>query len=154
MPSLTIAARKEDLMGLFSRKKNEDPTEKAMRRAENISGGKGLSGKLMKGLMGADNAAQLSSAIDTARQAQATTALQNQGLPTIPATVLTLSDTGKLINFDPVVDMTVTLDSGEQTQLQALVPKLQIPRAGDRVLLMQNPQLPGQYAYSGLAPQQ
>lgn len=141
-------------MGLFGRKKNEDATERAMRQAENIAAGKGLSGKLMKGFMGAENAAQLGSAMDTARQAQAAMALQAQGLPTIPATVVDLSDTGKLINFDPVVDMTATLESGEQVQLQTLVSKLQIPRVGDRVLLMQNPQLPGQYTYSGLAPQQ
>ena len=141
-------------MGLFSRKKNEDATERAMRQAENIAAGKGLSGKLMKKFMGADFAAEMGSAMDLTRQAQAAAALQAQGLPTISATVVALSDTGSLINHDPVVDMTVTLDSGEQTQLQTLVSKLQIPRVGERVLLMQDPQHPGQYLYSGLAPQQ
>ncbi|MGO1851876.1 MAG: hypothetical protein ACTH0V_00520 [Microbacteriaceae bacterium] len=141
-------------MALFGRKKNEDATEKAMRQAENIAAGKGLTGKLMKGFMGSEHAAQLGDAMNTARQAQAAAALQGQGLPTEQATVVAISDTGQLINFDPVVNLTVTLASGEQAALQTLVSKLQIPRPGDQVLLMQNPQLPGQYVYGGLAPHQ
>ncbi|WP_353113716.1 hypothetical protein [Microbacterium sp.] len=140
-------------MGLFGRKKSEDATEKAMQQAEDIAAGRGLTGKLMKGFMGADNAAQLGAAMDTARQAQATAAMQAQGLPTVEAVVVSLADTGQLINFDPVIDLTATLDGGEQVQLQTLVSKLQIPRPGDRVLLMKHPQLPGQYVYGGLAPQ-
>lgn len=140
-------------MGLFGRKKAADSTEKAMSQAENIAAGKGLTGKLVKGLMGSEHASRLGTAMDSARQAQTAAALQAQGLPTIPATVVALADTGQLINFDPVVNLTVSLESGEQAQLQTLVSKLQVPRTGDQVLLMQNPQLPGQYVYGGLAPQ-
>jgi hypothetical protein len=137
-------------VALFGRKK-EDRTEKAMRQAEDIAAGKGLTGKLMKGFMGAENAAQLGAAVGTARQAQEAAALQAQGLPTINATVVQLADTGQLINFDPVVVIVATLENGQQINFQTLVSKLQIPRPGDRILVMQHPQQPGQFIYGGLA---
>lgn len=101
-------------MGLFGRKKPEDnPQEAAMRQAENIAAGKGLTGKLVKGFIGSDNATKIGAAMETARQAQGAASLQAQGLPTVNATVVSLTDTGKLINFDPVVDLVASLDSGE-----------------------------------------
>jgi hypothetical protein len=62
-----------------------------------------------------------------------------------------LADTGQLINYDPVVIISATLETGEQINFQTLVSKLQIPRPGDRILVMQHPQQPGQFVYGGLA---
>jgi hypothetical protein len=57
-----------------------------------------------------------------------------------------------MINNDPVVNLSVTLEGGQALQLdQTLVSKLQIPRVGDSVTLIPNPAQPGTYVYGGLA---
>lgn len=137
-------------MGLFGRKKSDDSTERAMKQAEKIAVGKRMTGKLMKGFMGANNVAQLGAAMDSATAAQNASMMRAQGHPTIEATVDVVGDTGQLINFDPVINVTATLVDGAQVQLRTLVSKLQIPRQGDRILLMQNTDLPGKYLYAGL----
>lgn len=139
-------------MGLFGNKKSqEERTEDAMRQAEKLVGGKGLSGKLAKGFMGADNMAKFGQGLDAARDAQAAAAVAASGTPGVPGKVTALSDTGQLINFDPVVNLSVTLDSGQVVEMQTLVSKLQIPRVGDSVNLIPHPTQPGTYVYGGLA---
>ncbi|KUM30979.1 hypothetical protein AQ436_15735 [Arthrobacter sp. EpRS66] len=123
----------------------------AMKQAEDIAAGKGLTGKLVKGLMGKDNAARFGSAVDAARHAQLGAQLQAQSLPQIGATVTALVDTGKLVNFDPVVDLQARCDDGRTVQLQVVVSKLQVPQVGDRINLMANPSNPSEYLYAGLA---
>ena len=73
-------------------------------------------------------------------------------MPGIKATVTALADTGTLINNDPVVNLSVTLEGSQTLQLdQTLVSKLQIPRVGDSITLIPNPAQPGSYVYGGLA---
>ncbi len=73
------------------------------------------------------------------------------GVPTIPAVVVSISDTGKLVNFDPVVDLVLQLTgvTADPITLRTLVSKLRIPRAGDQVLLVADPADPGGYLYAG-----
>lgn len=138
-------------MGLFGKKKsNEERTADAMRTAENMVAGKGLTGRLGKSFMGAENAALLGQGLDSARNAQEAAALAAAGIPGVPATVTNISDTGQLINFDPVVVLTATLADGQVVTLQTLVSKIQVPRTGDTVSLIQNPAQPGTYVYGGL----
>ena len=63
------------------------------------------------------------------------------GAPTTQAVVVSIADTGKLVNFDPVVDL-VLQPSGaaDRVALQTIVSKLRIPRVGDQVLLIADPQ--------------
>jgi hypothetical protein len=56
--------------------------------------------------------------------------------------------TGRLVNFDPVVRLAGT---AERIELQPIVSKPRIPRPGDQVLLLANPQQPGTYLYAGTA---
>ncbi|WP_258166241.1 hypothetical protein [Paenibacillus sp. PCH8] len=89
---------------------------------------------------------------EEAKQAQLAT---SGSLPlTATATVITITDTGKLINFDPIVvlvlEVTETNGTPYQRTLETLVSKMQIPRVGDRVGLGQNPANPSELIYMGL----
>ena len=145
-------------MGLFgnSKKSQEERTEDAMQKAEGLVRGKGIMGKVTKGFMGSDFTDQMSQGLQAGRDAQAAVAANAaaaaSGVPGIKATVTSLADTGTLINNDPVVNLSVTLEGGQAVQLdQTLVSKLQIPRVGDSVTLIPNPAQPGTYVYGGLA---
>jgi hypothetical protein len=144
-------------MGLFgnSKKSDEERTEDAMKRAEDLVGGKGLMGKVTKGFMGSDFTDKMSQGLQAGRDAQATVAANAaaaaSGVPGVKATVTALADTGKMINNDPVVNLSVTLEGGQTLQLETLVSKLQIPRVGDSVTMIANPAQPGTYVYGGLA---
>lgn len=133
-------------MGLFRKS-----TEEAMDQAEKIAKGKGLTGRLAKGFMGAENMERLQGGLDSARSSQMAQQMAASGAPTVRAQVTALSDTGQLINYDPVVMLSATLPDGTAVQLQATVSKIQIPRVGDHVLLMDNPGQPGTYLYAGLS---
>ncbi|MBR2564093.1 MAG: hypothetical protein IKE29_05675 [Paenibacillus sp.] len=136
------------MMGWFTRKnKPEDAVAKADRMMN-----KGLTGMMMKGLVPKEHREAINQSLDTAKQAQ----LASSGsLPlTATATVLSVTDTGKLINFDPIVVLVLEVkETGGHTYqrtMETLVSKLQIPRAGDRVGLGQNPANPSELIYMGL----
>lgn len=145
-------------MGLFgnSKKSDEERTEDAMQQAEKLVSGKGLMGKVTKGFMGSDFTDKMGDALQAGRDGQAAVAANAaaaaSGVPGIKATVTALADTGTMINNDPVVNLSVTLEGGQALQLdKTLVSKLQIPRVGDSITLIPNPAAPGTYVYGGLA---
>lgn len=135
-------------MGWFSKKnKQEDAIAKADRMMN-----KGLTGLMMKGFVPKQHREAINQSLDSAKQAQLAA---TGSLPlTATATVVTITDTGKLINFDPIVVLVldVTETSGRQYQrtLETLVSKMQIPRVGDRIGLGQNPANPSELIYMGL----
>lgn len=140
-------------MGMFGKKKsNEERTADALRTAENMVAGKGLTGRIGKSFMGAENAARLGQGLESYRGAEEAAALAASGIPGVSATVSNLSDTGQMINHDPVVLLTATLADGQVVTLQTLVSKLQVPRVGDTVSLIPHPAQPGTYVYGGLQP--
>jgi hypothetical protein len=144
-------------MGLFGKDKrsDEERTEDAMQQAEKLVGGKGIMGKVTKGFMGSDFTDKMSEGLQAGRDAQAAVAANAaaaaSGVPGVKATVTSLADTGKLINYDPVVALGATLEDGQVLQMETLVSKLQIPRVGDSITLIPNPAQPGTYVYGGLA---
>lgn len=135
-------------MGLFGRSHDK---EEAMRQAEDIAAGRGFVGKIGRAFIGAENAERMQDGLAAARASQAGASAVAAGIPTMIATVSSVVDTGQLINFDPVVVITATLADGRGIQVQTLVSKLQIPRPGDAVLLVDNPAQPGTLAYAGPA---
>jgi len=135
-------------VGFFGKRPSK---EEAMRQAEDIAEGRGLVGKLARAFMGTENAQRLQGGLDAARASQAAASAVAAGVPTTRATVLSVVDTGQMVNHDPVVILTATLPDGSSVQMQILVSKLQIPRKGDTILLMDNPAQPGTFAYAGLA---
>jgi len=135
-------------MGLFGKKKKP---QDALEQADKIMN-KGLTGLMMKGFVSKEHRELMSQSLDSAKQMQ----LAASGAIPLSATavVLSLRDTGRLINFDPVVvmELDVTETSGSQYKktLETLVSKLQIPRIGDRIGLGQNPGNPLEVVYLGL----
>lgn len=135
-------------MGLFGKRPSRD---EAMGMAQDIADGRGLQGKLMRGLMGRENADRLGQSLAAAQSAQSGAQAAAAGLPTMTATVTQVIDTGRLINFDPVLVLAATLADGTPVQVETLVSKTQIPRVGDAIALIDNPAQPGTLAYAGPA---
>ncbi|PZT55848.1 hypothetical protein DN757_09910 [Paenibacillus silvae] len=135
-------------MGWFTRKnKQEDAVAKADRMMNS-----GLTGLLMKGFVPKEHRDAINQSLDSAKQAQLAA---SGSLPlTATGTVLSVSDTGKLINFDPIVilmlEVTETNGLTYQRTMETLVSKLQIPRTGDRVGLGKHPANPSELIYMGL----
>ncbi|GGD96165.1 hypothetical protein [Paenibacillus nasutitermitis] len=137
-------------MGLFGKKKKPQDALEQADQALN----KGLTGLFVKGFVSKEHREMMNQSLDSAKQAQLAA---SGAIPlTATAAVLSISDTGRLINFDPVVvmELDVTETSGSQYKktLETLVSKLQIPRVGDRIGLGQNPGNPIEVVYLGLLP--
>lgn len=134
-------------MGWFGKKKNQ---QDALEHADKVLN-KGLTGMMMKGFVPKEHRDAMNQSLEQAKQAQ----LAGGGsIPvTAKATVLSVRDTGKLINFDPIVilELDVTETDGKQYQktLETLVSKLQIPRPGDCVGLGHHPANPHELIYMG-----
>ncbi|TDE94901.1 hypothetical protein EXU48_08940 [Occultella glacieicola] len=139
-------------MGLFKRRTMAERQAESMQMANDIAEGRGLTGKLTQAFMGREFTEAMQQATGAMNQGQLAAQLRAAGHPTRTARVLGLQDTGQMINNDPVVLLVLEVD-GHQVSLQSLVSKLEIPRTGDLVLLVDNPQQPGTVLYAGLAPQ-
>jgi hypothetical protein len=136
-------------MGIFGKRKSRE--EKTAKIVEQVAGGKGFYGRMTRATLGGEDYARLQQTIGTYNSGAAVRQLLAMGVPTTPAVVVSISDTGKLVNYDPVVDLVLQLTgvTAEPISLQTLVSKLRIPRAGDQVLLIADPANPGGYLYAG-----
>ncbi|MFD9879960.1 hypothetical protein ACFWZT_00660 [Streptomyces alboflavus] len=135
-------------MGLFGKRRTRE--ERAAEIAGKVASGKGFYGRTTKAFLGGEDFAKVQQSIGAHNSAVTVRQLLAAGAPTVPAVVVSISDTGKLVNFDPVVDL-VLQPSGrtDRIALQTLVSKLRIPRTGDQVLLIADPAHPGGYLYAG-----
>ncbi len=107
---------------------------------------------MARATLGAEAFADIQESIGLYNSAAHVQRLIAAGVPTVPAAVRSLTDTGSLVNYDPVVDLVVQpAGSAEPVTLRAVVSKLAIPRVGDQVLLLSGPGQPGGYSYAGLA---
>lgn len=138
------------MWGLFGKKKGpQDHLEQAEKTMN-----KGMSGLIMKTMVSKEHRDLINQSLDTAKQAQ----LASSGTLPLSATaiVVSVTDTGKLINFDPIVILVLNVTENDgstyQKTLETLVSKIQIPRAGDRVGLGHNPANPSELMYMGLLP--
>ncbi|GAA1256959.1 hypothetical protein GCM10009665_54210 [Kitasatospora nipponensis] len=138
-------------MGIFGKGRSRE--EKAAEIMDQVASGKGFYGRATRAFVGSDSLASMQQSIGTYKSGAYVQQLLAAGVPTVPALVVSLSDTGKLINFDPVVNLVVQPAGapGAHLTLQTLVSKLQIPRPGDQVLLLADPASPGSYLYAGMA---
>ena len=112
-----------------------------------------LTGGLTKAFMGQGFVDKVNNAMD---QGQAAINMQNSGQWLIQsgidgsAEVISIEDTGKMINFNPVVKLTlkVTPSVGMpafQTVGETAVSKIAIPRRGDTVKIKYSPVDPSQF---------
>ncbi|WP_328979986.1 hypothetical protein [Streptomyces canus] len=135
-------------MGIFGKRKSRE--ERASEIAAQVAGGKGFYGRATRAFLGADDFARVQQSMGAYNSGLGVQQLLAAGAPTSQAVVVSIADTGKLVNFDPVVDL-VLQPSGaaDRVALQTIVSKLRIPRVGDQVLLIADPDRPGGYLYAG-----
>ncbi|MFE1798652.1 MULTISPECIES: hypothetical protein [unclassified Streptomyces] len=137
-------------MGIFG-KRRRSREERAAEIAGQVAEGKGFYGRATRAFLGSEDFARVQQSIGAYNSGVNVQQLLAMGVPTIPAVVVSIGDTGRLVNFDPVVDLVVQ-PSGAATDpvaLQTVVSKLRIPRTGDQVLLIADPARPGGYLYAG-----
>ncbi|MBQ0854863.1 hypothetical protein J8N05_42635 [Streptomyces sp. BH-SS-21] len=137
-------------MGIFG-KRRRSREERAAEIAGQVAEGKGFYGRATRAFLGSEDFARVQQSIGAYNSGVNVQQLLAMGVPTIPAVVVSIGDTGRLVNFDPVVDLVVR-PSGAVTDpvaLQTVVSKLRIPRTGDQVLLIADPARPGGYLYAG-----
>ncbi len=115
-----------------------DP-EKALDNADKTVN-KGFTGFVTKAFMGKEFVSDMNQAMDQGRQAvEMQKQYQNTGQFGVPATaeVLSMQDTGKLINYNPVVVMRLKINAPYQppfeTTAETIVSKIAIPRVGDTI---------------------
>ncbi|MGW1786226.1 hypothetical protein ACWCQQ_45240 [Streptomyces sp. NPDC002143] len=136
-------------MGIFS-KRGKNREERAAEIADKVASGKGFYGRATRAFLGQQDFAKVQQTIGAYKSGQDVQQLLAMGAPTIPAVVLAIGDTGRLVNYDPVVDLVLQLSgTTDPITLQTVVSKLRIPRTGDQVLLIADPARPGGYLYAG-----
>lgn len=129
----------------FNKKKFEEARKdpnKALDQADNAIN-KGVTGFLTKTFMGKDFVDQTNQSLNTARNAMGgNTNLSMTGVPAT-AEVLSIEDTGKLINYDPIVRLKLAVQPAYgtpfETTAEVMVSKIAIPRAGDKINIKYNP---------------
>lgn len=128
-----------------------DP-QKALDHADKVLN-KGVTGFVTKAFMGKeftnnmnDMLAKGQNAIDMQKSAQD---IAQTGMPAT-AEVITVTDTGQMVNYDPVIVMqlrvTPETEAPFETYAQIIAPKIAIPRAGDRINIRYNPAMKNQIA--------
>lgn len=135
-------------MGIFKKRRSRE--ERAAEIVGQVAAGKGFYGRATRAFLGNDDFARVQQSIGAYHSGLDVQQLLAAGAPTMPAAVVSISDTGKLVNFDPIVDL-VLQPSGtaDRITLQTIVSKLRIPRVGDQVLLVADPAQAGGYLYAG-----
>jgi hypothetical protein len=136
-------------MGLFGNRR--DRAERGLEIANKVASGKGFYGRMTKAFVGQEDFARIQGAVGAVNTGIDVQAMVAMGAPTVPATVVSLADTGQLVNFDPIVDLVVQLADESRIALRTIVSKVGIPRAGDEVRLIADPRQPGAYLYAGTA---
>lgn len=121
-------------------KKNTDDPKKAIEQADKTVN-KGLTGFLTKAFVGQENLSKINHGLDMAKKYSDYNNVAATGLPAT-AEVLSIADTGALVNFNPVVKMklNVTPQFGPafQTEVETPVSKIAIPRVGDKLSIKYN----------------
>ncbi|WP_411343827.1 hypothetical protein ACE3MZ_19835 [Paenibacillus sp. WLX1005] len=130
-------------------KKKADSNDRLQQADQALN--KGLSGMLIKGLIPQEHRQHMNAGLEAAKQLQR--ASSGQVAITAMATVVSVTDTGKLVNFDPIVvlSLNVVENRGDRYShtMETLVPKMQIPRPGDVIGLGTHPAHPSSFIYMG-----
>ncbi len=122
----------------------EDP-KKGIEQADKALN-KGLSGFMAKSFMGKDFMDKANQGLDMAKQYTDYDGKKAQLMQTGmggTAEVVTIADTGTLVNFNPVVRMKLKVQPqfgmSFETEVETAVSKIAIPRVGDKVNIKYNP---------------
>jgi hypothetical protein len=106
----------------------------------------GFIGWLTRLFMGKSFTEQMNQSINVGKEAIKMVEKRNLLMQTgtqATATVLEISDTGKLVNFDPIVilKLKISNQNGMEYEItsEQIVSKLSIPRIGDKIFIKYNP---------------
>ncbi|HJY63674.1 MAG TPA: hypothetical protein VJ455_05910 [Ignavibacteria bacterium] len=103
---------------------------------------KGFTGFMTKTFLGKDAVNQMNKGLDAAKQYSDYNNISQTGMGAT-AEVLTLEDTGALVNFNPVVRMKLKVQPQFgmpfETTAEAAVSKIAVPRVGDKINIKYNP---------------
>ncbi|MEW1698069.1 hypothetical protein ACIQCR_24105 [Streptomyces sp. NPDC093249] len=136
-------------MGIFG-KRRRNHAERTAGIVDGVASGKGFYGRATRAFLGQEDFARVQQSIGAYRSGDEVQRLLAAGVPTVPAVVVSLADTGQLVNFDPVVDLVLQLSGSDvPVAVRTVVSKLRIPRPGDPVFLIADPARPGGYLYAG-----
>jgi hypothetical protein len=133
----------------FGKKIEQDP-KKALENADKTLN-TGLTGALTKTFMGKDFMNKMNQSLDMGKNAiNSVEMAQNLAQTGMEANaeVLSIEDTGMLVNYNPVVRLGLKVEpsygSGFETTGQSMVSKIAIPRVGDKIKIKYNPADPTQ----------
>lgn len=125
----------------FGKKEVEKDPKKALENADKTLN-TGLTGFMTKTFMGKDFTDKMNASLDMAKSAVNTQDLATTGMPAT-AEVLSIADTGSLINYNPIVRLKLKVQPqygvGFETETQTAVSKIAIPRVGDTINIKYNP---------------
>jgi hypothetical protein len=128
----------------FGKKKTDDPKE-AIENADKALN-KGVSGFMAKTFMGKDFMNKANAGLDIAKQYTDYDGRKAQLMATGlggTAEVLTIADTGAMVNYNPVVKMKLKVQTQYgvefETEVETAVSKIAVPRVGDKLNIKYNP---------------
>lgn len=134
----------------FGKGKDDDP-KKALDKASDALN-KGLTGGLTKAFLGKDFVKTMNAGIGKANQAvdgQALAAELSKTGVDATAEVVSIQDTGATVNMNPVVALGLKVKPAEgeefQTAGQLMVPRIAVPRVGDKIKIKYNKENPAQF---------
>lgn len=129
---------------MFGFGKKKDPKD-AINDADKALN-KGLSGFMAKTFMGKDFVNEANKGLDMAKQYSDYDGKKAQLMATGlggTAEVLTIADTGAMVNYNPVVQMKLKVQPQYgpefETEIQTAVSKIAVPRVGDKLNIKYNP---------------
>jgi hypothetical protein len=132
------------MFGKKNKEMMEDP-QKALDYADKKLN-KGLTGFASKAFMGKDFVNQMNQGLAAGQQAiDMQKAYQNIDPNALPATavVISIQDTGKLINYNPVVILQLKVqpqfEAPFETTVETIVSKIAVPRVGDTINIRYSP---------------
>jgi hypothetical protein len=135
----------------FGKKQEKDP-QKALDNAKKTLNS-GITGGLTKAFMGKDFVNNMNGVMDQGQAAldglQQQAWLAQSGLDAT-ADVLSIQDTGEMINMNPVVILMLKVQplmipTAFETTGKTMVSKIAIPRVGDKIKIKYNPAAPTQF---------
>jgi hypothetical protein len=132
------------MFGKKNKEMMEDP-QKALDHADKTIN-KGFTGFATKAFLGKDFVNQMNQSIAAGQNAlDMQKAYQNVDPNALPATavVVSIQDTGKLINYNPVVILQLNVqpqfEAPFETTVETIVSKIAVPRAGDTISIRYSP---------------
>jgi hypothetical protein len=124
---------------------NMNDAKAGLKKAENVVN-KGIMGWITRMFMGKKFTSDMNQAINmgksTINMVDKRSELMSSG-KAAQADVMGIADTGKMVNYDPIVHIKLSVqpESGNPFQVEAeqIVSKIAIPRVGDKVNIKYNP---------------